>query len=302
MLPLDTNPETWSVPCRALEHGIAGVPSGNNVTMLTREKTRSTEASRESTKEGISRLFPLFRPYSSDTPGLDGLTIQSVNQAMPYLGLIAEHLHGKKLEIANIDDFGITTGDRQGVSAIKEIFDRHGSDKANYHNYHEFYGCILGDRRNVHSILEIGLGTNNTDIACNMGSGGKPGASLRAFRDHFPEALIYGADIDHSILFEEERIRTFHVDQTDPESFEKLAGLLPEEIDLVIDDGLHAPNANLLTLLFGLKKISPGGWVVIEDVTSPVIWQTVAALLPENLKPYFFRANHGMIFAVQRLS
>jgi hypothetical protein len=221
---------------------------------------------------------------------------------MPFLGLIAEHLHGKKLEFLNIRDFASTENARKGVSAIKELFDRHGSDKANYHNYHELYGCILSDHTKVHSVLEIGLGTNNTDIACNMGSGGKPGASLRAFRDYFPEASIYGADIDHSILFEEERIRTFHVDQTDPESFEKLAGSLPGEIDLIIDDGLHAPNANLLTFLFGVKKVSAGGWVVIEDVTSPVIWQTVAALLPENMKPYFFHAEHGMIFAVQRLS
>ena len=45
---------------------------------------------------------------------------------------------------------------------------------------------------------------------------GKPGASLRVWRDYFPNAIIYGADIDKDILFAEERIKTFYIDQLDP--------------------------------------------------------------------------------------
>jgi hypothetical protein len=46
-----------------------------------------------------------------------------------------------------------------------------------------------------------------------MGRTGTPGASLRAWRDYFPNAEIYGADIDREILFEEERISAFYVNQ-----------------------------------------------------------------------------------------
>jgi hypothetical protein len=64
-------------------------------------------------------------------------------------------------------------------------------------------------------LLEIGLGTNNTDVVSNMGSEGVPDASLRAFRDYLPNARIYGAGIDKRILFEESRIKTYFADQTD---------------------------------------------------------------------------------------
>ena len=47
-----------------------------------------------------------------------------------------------------------------------------------------------------------------------MGKYGKPGASVKAFRDFFSNANIYGADIDKEILFKEHKISTFYVDQT----------------------------------------------------------------------------------------
>lgn len=50
-----------------------------------------------------------------------------------------------------------------------------------------------------------------------MHGGGVPGGSLRAYRDYLPNAKIYGAGIDASILFPEDRINTFVVDQLDPE-------------------------------------------------------------------------------------
>ena len=79
---------------------------------------------------------------------------------------------------------------------LKVYFDFHGSDKANLHNYHYIYAQILSPYIENLKIFEIGLGTNNTDTLSNMGKYGKPGASLRAFRDSFPQALIHGADVD----------------------------------------------------------------------------------------------------------
>ena len=60
-------------------------------------------------------------------------------------------------------------------------------------------------RLNNLNIFEVGLGTNNVDVPSNMGKDGKPGASLRAWRDYFPNA-----DIDTRILFKEDKIQTFY--------------------------------------------------------------------------------------------
>jgi hypothetical protein len=136
-----------------------------------------------------------------------------------------------------------------------------------------------------------------------MGSNGRPGASLRAFRDYCPNAFIYGADIDKRILFEDERIKTFFIDQTKRSTFEDLLTKLPDNFDLMIDDGLHSPDANIASLEFGLKLVKVGGWVVIEDIASSAIsfWHVVSNLLQDNYESHIISADGAIIFAVKRL-
>jgi hypothetical protein len=133
---------------------------------------------------------------------------------------------------------------------------------------------------------------------------GNPGASLKAFRDFLKSATIFGADIDKRILFEDTRIETFFVDQTDPVTLTELGKSIPSDLDLVIDDGLHSPNANIETLKFGLTKIRIGAWVVVEDIAPDAlpVWEVVSALLPSNYKPHIIRAESALLFAVKRLS
>jgi SAM-dependent methyltransferase len=136
-----------------------------------------------------------------------------------------------------------------------------------------------------------------------MGRQGKPGASLRAFRDYLPRACIYGADVDTRILFEEDRIKTFFVDQTDLASLESLGRRIAGDFDLIIDDGLHSPNANIAVLAFALKRLKPGGWVVIEDIVGDAapVWHVVAALLPQTFEPHLVAIRKGGVaFAVRR--
>ena len=136
---------------------------------------------------------------------------------------------------------------------LTEIMKKHSSDKGNLyqnHNYTDFYSEIFFHRRNeIKSFLEIGLGTNNVNLPSNMGSEGKPLASLRAWRDYFVNANIYGADIDKNILKNEERINTFYVDQTKKESIQEMwKNISKSDFDIIIDDGLHTFEAN--TCLF----------------------------------------------------
>jgi SAM-dependent methyltransferase len=166
---------------------------------------------------------------------------------------------------------------------LGDAFNRHGSDKASVHDYHLLYAALLdGRRQEPLSILEIGLGTNNIGVRSNMGPQGRPGASLRAFRDWAPRADVFGADVDRSILFTEDRVKTFWVDQTDDEALDALAATFGDRrFDLIIDDGLHEPHANLNTIAFALPLLKPGGYLVIEDILGRFLafWQIASSVL-----------------------
>ena len=154
---------------------------------------------------------------------------------------------------------------------LTELMNYYGSDKGgknNHHNYADFYSEIFFHRRNeIKSFLEIGLGTNNVNLPSNMGIDGVPLASLRAWRDYFKNAQIYGADIDKSILKNEERIKTFFVDQTNPESIKKLFNSIGElKFDIILEDGLHEYNANICFFENSIDYLKNNGIYIIEDI------------------------------------
>jgi hypothetical protein len=203
----------------------------------------------------VNKSFPAFSPSSSgENKDLASLTIQSINQTFPLIESLLASL-SINIPIISVDQFSKRANSHQQSMELKVLFDQYGSDKAGKHDYHLIYGAVLSKKLAIENILEVGMGTNNLDVASNMGKLGKPGASLRAFRNFCVNAEIYGADIDKRILFSEERIKTFYLDQTDSKSFQQLKSELPELFDLVIDDGLHSPNANIATLDFGLRII-----------------------------------------------
>lgn len=106
-------------------------------------------------------------------------------------------------------------------------------------------------KKDIQLLIECGVGTNNINFSSSMGINGKPGASLRMWRDFFPNAKIIGVDIDKKVLFEEERIETYYCDQLKAisiENFSKKANLLENSVDIIIDDGLHNFKAGVLFL------------------------------------------------------
>lgn len=255
----------------------------------------------------ICRRFNMFTPNSAGWTGgltaLAALTEQSAKGTIEALGRLAAFVEDRgDVEVMDVQDLPQSERSRALVAKLESLFQHHGSDKATVHDYHLFYGLILAESGNAPRIFEIGLGSNNVDTPSNMGAHGRPGASLRAFRDAFDEADIRGADVDRRILFEEERIRTHYVDQTDPQSFVALGDWLPGELDLLIDDGLHAPNANVNTVLFGLQQIRKGGWIVVEDILAPMlpVWTLVARMLPAGFRPSIIKTKSAYLFAVQR--
>ena len=154
---------------------------------------------------------------------------------------------------------------------LKDLMDFYGSDKGgknNHHNYTHFYSQIFYNKKEkIKNFLEIGLGTNNTEVPSNMGEQGKPLASLRAWRDYFINANIYGADIDKGILKNEERIKTFFVDQTKPETIIKMfKDIGNAKFDVILEDGLHEFNANICFFENSINFLAKDGIYIIEDV------------------------------------
>ena len=100
-----------------------------------------------------------------------------------------------------------------------------------------------------------------------MTSRGKPGASLRVWRDYFTNSLIYGADIDKNILFEEDRIKTFYVDQLNEFSIKEMwSNINKSNFDIILDDGLHTFEAGITLFLNSFNKLRKNGIYIIEDV------------------------------------
>jgi hypothetical protein len=156
-------------------------------------------------------------------------------------------------------------------SKLTELMNYYGSDKGgknNHHNYSDYYSEIFfNKRKDVKNFLEIGLGTNNVNLASNMGEDGVPLASLKAWRDYFENANIYGADIDKEILKNDHRIKTFFVDQTNPATISLMfKNIGVSKFDVILEDGLHEYNANICFFENSISFLSDDGIYIIEDV------------------------------------
>ena len=156
-------------------------------------------------------------------------------------------------------------------SELTDLMNLYGSDKGgknNHHNYSEYYSDIFfHKRKSIKNFLEIGLGTNNTNMASNMGADGTPLASLRAWKNYFINANIYGADIDKDILKDEERIKTFFVDQTNPDTISAMFNKIGvDKFDIILEDGLHEYNANICFFENAIKYLDNDGIYIIEDI------------------------------------
>lgn len=154
------------------------------------------------------------------------------------------------------------------------------------HNYTDLYELLFrGMRHSVETVVECGIGSNFDDVESNMGASGRPGASLRAWRDYFTQARVIGIDIDGRVLFSEDRIETFEVDQTSQESIQSwLSEAKIFEIDLFVDDGLHTATAaqTLFDACFG--RLRPGtGLYIIEDVSLDMAEELVGQILLNDL-------------------
>jgi hypothetical protein len=156
-----------------------------------------------------------------------------------------------------------------------KIMDKMGSDKGSKnHHYTRLYNELFKDiRYKKLNVFELGIGTKNPNIPSSMASCdySKPGGSLHGWRDYFINSQIFGADIDTDILFKEDRIKTFFVNQLEKESIEEMWEKIGKDVkfDIIIDDGLHTEEANHTFLINSYSQLKKNGIYIIEDLNIP---------------------------------
>jgi hypothetical protein len=139
-------------------------------------------------------------------------------------------------------------------STLSKIFNKHNSDKTMKHMYHLVYEPHFDNiRYNKLNILEVGV---------------FKGESINAWLEYFPNATVYGIDIFERVKAEDievlnhPRVKWSRCDST-VSGVEEWKDI---EFDIIIDDGLHTPTANMLTFKNLSSLLKKGGLYFIEDV------------------------------------
>jgi hypothetical protein len=173
--------------------------------------------------------------------------------------------------------------------SIKALLDAQGTDKGRW--YGGLYGVLLSPiRESIRCVVEIGIGTIIPEAPSSMANVGadnyRPGASLRAWRDYFPNADVHGVDVAPDTQIDSEpRITTHLCDSSNPDEvatvLKAMAPLIP---DLIIDDGLHTPSAQIATFRNFFPVLRAGGLYVLEDIVpanAPDVLVEIKRVVPD---------------------
>lgn len=153
------------------------------------------------------------------------------------------------------------------LDPLSKLAYKYGTDKCPQinHCYTPFYYELLKNKKqSIKKVLEIGIGISELERKFNPTY--ITGASLFMWRDFFPNAVIYGADIDPRGIFKSERIQTFLCDETKKEDLKNLIKKTGNDIDLFIDDGSHVPRDQNFSLQTLMPLLNKGVIYIIEDV------------------------------------
>ena len=229
-------------------------------------------------------------------PALDYYT----GYAYPYFIYLYEH--GSKIVNPAGEDITLQfVTPKKFDTELCSLFYKYKSDKCPQlqHSYSpQYYAMFAEQRESVKRVLEIGIGTFE---AMNhlVGGGYYVGASLRAWRDFFPNAMVYGCDISETALFEDERIKCFITDQSKVSALRKLIDDInrdagsSELFDLIIDDGSHLPAHMILTAVTLWENVKVGGYYIVEDIDRGHYYKVFEHFNLENSERTYFKGADG---------
>lgn len=136
------------------------------------------------------------------------------------------------------------------------LANKYNSDKGttygSKHNFTEIYSMYFEPLKNKSlRILEIGV---------------NDGSSLKIWYDYFPNAIIYGLDIDDKTQYNNDRISCGILDQSEKEHLKYFADNIDTVFDIILDDGSHHISDQQITLGYLFPLLNEGGVYVLEDL------------------------------------
>lgn len=142
--------------------------------------------------------------------------------------------------------------------SLKELGQKYKTDKVD--NHHTYNGMSYCD------IYERYLSKNRLQVKTFVEIGIRDGCSLRMWKEYFPNAHIYGIDIDPRCKqFEEDRITCFIGDQNNEEFLLKIKEEIGE-YDVLLDDGSHITEHQIKTFNNLYENCKENGFYIIEDL------------------------------------
>lgn len=127
------------------------------------------------------------------------------------------------------------------------------SDKVASHCFQNAYANVLLGKE-ISKLLEIGIFTSETGRT-----------SLHGWAKVFLGAQIFGGDIQSDRLFNEGRIKTCYVDQSDSSSLTALKSEFGDDFDVIIDDASNVYSLTVNTFEALFPALKAGGIYVIEN-------------------------------------
>jgi len=153
------------------------------------------------------------------------------------------------------------------MDELTELAIKYNTDKWGKHTYTPYYYDVFKDRKHIiKKVLEIGTAE---------------GASLLMWRDFFPNATIYGAEIDPErvkLMDGQERIKVFQCDQTKEQDLMNVLAKVGEDVDIVIDDGSHVLEDQVFSCKTLMPHLQKHVIYIIEDIQ---YWYTASKRLAE---------------------
>ena len=131
------------------------------------------------------------------------------------------------------------------------IIEESASDKISHHGYHRFYPWFLTHLRGQKvNFLEIGI--DKTE-------------SLKLWKGYFGSVNLHGIDIDEKV-FNDTEVTLHKIDQSNSLELDKFVATVGIKFDVILDDGSHVPEHQILTINKLWDLVKPGGIYIIEDI------------------------------------
>lgn len=146
---------------------------------------------------------------------------------------------------------------------LREIFDRHGTDKGVVHDYDVAYERILQPYCTEYNGTEY----YRDEPIVLLEIGVQKGHSLRAWAEYLPHGVIHG--IDFHPPCRDQAVppgKVFIGDQADPAFLHNTAKDIGSPVDIIIDDGGHQMRQQQVAFQTLWPYVQAGGVYVIEDL------------------------------------